>query len=143
MAPAIKAWLLDTEFPHMSTFGGNELGCVATTTVCDITSRPSFRVNVLRLIEQFREGFSHAHFRVNQVGLCMDLFSETMDSYVMTRKEDATTDVADAVLEQIIVTSFGWRRQSPERPKLHDSGGPCPHHPGCQPDGRSWFLGRW
>ncbi len=55
MAPAIKDWFLDTEFPHMSTFGGNELGCVATATVCDITSRPAFRANVQRLIEQFRE----------------------------------------------------------------------------------------
>jgi acetylornithine/succinyldiaminopimelate/putrescine aminotransferase len=86
MAPAIMDWFLDTEFPHMSTFGGNELGCVATATVCDITSRPEFSENVLRLIEQFREGFANAPFRVNQVGLCIGLLSETMDSYEMTRK---------------------------------------------------------
>jgi acetylornithine/succinyldiaminopimelate/putrescine aminotransferase len=86
MAPAIKDWFLDTEFPHMSTFGGNELGCVATATVCDITSRPEFSKNVLRLIEQFREGFANAPFHVNQVGLCMGLLSESMDSYEMTRK---------------------------------------------------------
>jgi acetylornithine/succinyldiaminopimelate/putrescine aminotransferase len=86
MAPAIKDWFLDTEFPHMSTFGGNELGCVATAAVCDITSRPEFSDNVLRLIEQFREGFANAPFRVNQVGLCMGLLSETMDSYEITRK---------------------------------------------------------
>jgi putrescine aminotransferase len=86
MAPAIMDWFLDTEFPHMSTFGGNELGCVATATVCDITSRPEFSENVLRLIEQFREGFANAPFSVNQVGLCMGLVSETMDSYEMTRK---------------------------------------------------------
>jgi acetylornithine/succinyldiaminopimelate/putrescine aminotransferase len=86
MAPAIKDWFLDTEFPHMSTFGGNELGCVATATVCDITSRPEFSTNVLRLIEQFRAGFANAPFRVNQVGLCIGLLSETMDSYEMTRK---------------------------------------------------------
>ncbi len=71
MAPVIKDWFLDTEFPHMSTFGGNELGCVATAAVCDITSRPEFSANVLRLIEQFSEGFANAPFRVNQVGLCM------------------------------------------------------------------------
>jgi acetylornithine/succinyldiaminopimelate/putrescine aminotransferase len=86
MAPAIKDWFLDTEFPHMSTFGGNELGCVATSSVCDITSRPDFSNNVLRLIEQFREGFGNAPFRVNQVGLCMGLLSESMDSFEMTRK---------------------------------------------------------
>jgi putrescine aminotransferase len=86
MAPAIKDWFLDTGFPHMSTFGGNELGCVATAAVCDITSRPGFRANVLRLIEQFREGFAGAPFRVNQVGLCMGLFSETMNSHEMTRR---------------------------------------------------------
>jgi acetylornithine/succinyldiaminopimelate/putrescine aminotransferase len=86
MAPAIKEWFLDTEFPHMSTFGGNELGCVATATVCDITSRPEFGAKVLRLIEQFREGFADAPFHVNQVGLCMGLFSETMGSHEMTRK---------------------------------------------------------
>jgi acetylornithine/succinyldiaminopimelate/putrescine aminotransferase len=86
MAPAIKDWFLDTDFPHMSTFGGNELGCVATSTVCDITSRPEFSENVLRLIGQFREGFANAPFRVNQVGLCMGLLSESMDSYEMTRK---------------------------------------------------------
>ena len=86
MAPAIKDWFLDTEFPHMSTFGGNELGCVATAAVCDITSRPEFSANVLRLIEQFPEGFANASFRVNQVGLCMGLLSDTMDSYEMTRK---------------------------------------------------------
>ena len=86
MAPAIKDWFLDTEFPHMSTFGGNELGCVATATVCDITSRPEFRANVLRLIGQFCEGFADAPFRVNQVGLCMGLFSDTLDSHEMTRR---------------------------------------------------------
>ena len=86
MTPAVKDWFLDTEFPHMSTFGGNELGCVATATVCDITSRPEFSANVLRLIEQFREGFENAPFRVNQVGLCMGLLSETMNSYEMTRQ---------------------------------------------------------
>ncbi|MGB5165732.1 MAG: aminotransferase class III-fold pyridoxal phosphate-dependent enzyme [Woeseiaceae bacterium] len=86
MTPAIKDWFLDTEFPHMSTFGGNELGCVATATVCDITSRPEFSANVLRLIEQFREGFANAPFHVNQVGLCMGLLSESMNSYEMTRK---------------------------------------------------------
>jgi putrescine aminotransferase len=86
MAPAIKEWFLDCEFPHMSTFGGNELGCVATAAVCDITSRPEFVANVHRLIEQFREGFANAPYRVNQVGLCMGLFSETMDAYAMTRK---------------------------------------------------------
>jgi putrescine aminotransferase len=86
MAPSIKDWFLDTEFPHMSTFGGNELGCVATAAVCDITSRPGFVENVLRLIEQFREGFADAPFRVNQVGLCMGLLSDTMDSYEMTRR---------------------------------------------------------
>jgi len=86
MAPSIKDWFLDTEFPHMSTFGGNELGCVATAVVCDITSRPEFVGNVLRLIEQFREGFADAPFRVNQVGLCMGLLSDTMDAYEMTRR---------------------------------------------------------
>jgi putrescine aminotransferase len=86
MAPAIKDWFLDAEFPHMSTFGGNELGCVATAAVCDITSRPAFRANVQRLIEQFREGFSGAPFRVNQVGLCMGLLSDTMHSHEMTRR---------------------------------------------------------
>ncbi|MCW8845734.1 MAG: aminotransferase class III-fold pyridoxal phosphate-dependent enzyme, partial [Gammaproteobacteria bacterium] len=86
MAPSIKDWFLDTEFPHMSTFGGNELGCVATAVVCDITSRPGFVGNVLRLIEQFREGFADAPFRVNQVGLCMGLLSDTMDAYEMTRR---------------------------------------------------------
>jgi putrescine aminotransferase len=86
MAPAIQDWFLDTGFPHMSTFGGNELGCVATAAVCDITSRPGFRANVLRLIEQFREGFANAPFRVNQVGLCMGLFSDTMDAHEMTRR---------------------------------------------------------
>jgi putrescine aminotransferase len=86
MAPAIKAWFQDTGFPHMSTFGGNELGCVATATVCDITSRTGFQANVLRLIEQFREGFANAPFRVNQVGLCMGLLSDTMDAHEMTRR---------------------------------------------------------
>jgi len=86
LAPAIKDWFLDTEFPHMSTFGGNELGCVATAAVCDITSRPEFVANVQRLIEQFREGFANARFRVNQVGLCMGLLSDTLTSYEMTRK---------------------------------------------------------
>jgi acetylornithine aminotransferase len=86
MAPAIKSWFLDSEFPHMSTFGGNELGCVATAAVCDITSRPEFSQNVIRLIEQFREGFADAPFRVNQVGLCMGLLSKTMSSFEMTRK---------------------------------------------------------
>jgi acetylornithine/succinyldiaminopimelate/putrescine aminotransferase len=86
MAPAIKDWFLDAEFPHMSTFGGNELGCVATAAVCDITSRPAFRANVQRLIEQFREGFAGAPFRVNQVGLCMGLLSDTMHSHEMTRR---------------------------------------------------------
>jgi len=86
MAPTIKDWFLDTEFPHMSTFGGNELGCVATAMVCDITSRPDFSNNVLRLIEQFREGFASAPFRVNQVGLCMGLRSGSMDALEMTRK---------------------------------------------------------
>ena len=41
---------------------------------------------MLRLIEQFRAGFANAPFRVNQVGLCIGLLSETMDSYEMTRK---------------------------------------------------------
>ena len=86
MAPAIKEWFLDTEFPHMTTFGGNELGCVATAAVCDITSRPGFVGNVHGLIEQFREGFADAPFHVNQVGLCMGLRSPTMDSYEMTRR---------------------------------------------------------
>jgi len=86
MAPPVKDWFLDTEFPHMSTFGGNELGCVATAAVCDITSRPAFVENVTRLIGQFREGFARAPFRVNQVGLCMGLLSDTMDSYEMTRR---------------------------------------------------------
>jgi acetylornithine/succinyldiaminopimelate/putrescine aminotransferase len=86
MAPSIKDWFLDTEFPHMSTFGGNELGCVATVAVCDITSRPEFSANVLRLIEQFRTGFADAPFRVNQVGLCMGLVSETMSAFEMTRR---------------------------------------------------------
>jgi len=86
MAPAIRDWFFDTAFPHMSTFGGNELGCVATAAVCDITSRADVSNNVLRLIEQFREGFSNAPFHVNQVGLCMGLLSAEMDSHEMTRK---------------------------------------------------------
>ena len=68
MEPDIKAWFLDSDFPHVSTFGGSELGCVATAAVCDITSRPEFSANVRRLIEQFREGFASAPFTVNQVG---------------------------------------------------------------------------
>jgi len=86
MEPGIKAWFLDSEFPHVSTFGGSELGCVATAAVCDITSRPEFSANVRRLIEQFREGFENAPFKVNQVGLCMGLLSDSMDSYEMTRR---------------------------------------------------------
>jgi putrescine aminotransferase len=86
MEPGIKAWFLDSEFPHVSTFGGSELGCVATAAVCDITSRPEFSTNVRRLIEQFREGFANAPFKVNQVGLCMGLLSDSMDSYEMTRR---------------------------------------------------------
>ena len=86
MEPEIKAWFLDSEFPHVSTFGGSELGCVATAAVCDITSRPEFSANVRRLIEQFREGFENAPFKVNQVGLCMGLLSDSMDSYEMTRR---------------------------------------------------------
>jgi putrescine aminotransferase len=86
MAPALKEWFLDTDFPNVSTFGGNELGCVATATVCDITAQPAFAAHVQDLSTQFREGFSDAAFNVNQVGLCMGLISNTMDAFTMTRR---------------------------------------------------------
>lgn len=86
MAPAVKDWFFDTEFPHSSTFGGNELGCIATTTVCDITARPTFQANVLQRIQQFKEGFKGASFRVNQNGLCMGLVSDSMTNVEMTQR---------------------------------------------------------
>ena len=86
MAPAVKDWFIAADFPNVSTFGGSELGCVATSAVCDLTSSADFTNNVRRLIEQFREGFANAQFKVNQVGLCMGLLSDSMDSFTMTRK---------------------------------------------------------
>jgi acetylornithine/succinyldiaminopimelate/putrescine aminotransferase len=86
MAPATKQWFFDAEFPHMSTFGGNELGCVATAKVCDITMSAPLKANVNRLSEQFRQGFRGAPFRVNQNGLCMGLIGDGIDNVAMTRK---------------------------------------------------------
>ena len=86
MAPAIQQWFQSVDFPNMSTFGGSELGCVATAAVCDITARPGFKANVKRLITQFKEGFAGAPFALNQTGLCMGLLSTTMDAFEMTRR---------------------------------------------------------
>lgn len=86
MAPEMKEWFLDTKFPHASTFGGNELGCVATAKVCDMTMASGFLEHVVSLARQFREGFERAPFRVNQNGLCMGLVSDQMDHIEMTKK---------------------------------------------------------
>jgi len=85
MAPTLKEWFFETEFPHMSTFGGNELGCVATAKVCDITMRPAFLSNVNRLARQFAEGFKGAAFKVTQNGLCMGIHSDRYSNIEMTR----------------------------------------------------------
>ena len=86
MAPELKAWFLDTAFPHASTFAGNELGCVATHKVCELTMAPGFLERVRSLSQQFSEGFRSAPFKVNRNGLCMALVADGMDHLDMTRR---------------------------------------------------------
>ena len=86
LAPEVKAWFFDTAIPHSSTFGGNELGCVATAKVCDLTMAPGFLEHVNALAEQFAEGLRGGPYKVNQHGLCMGIMSETMGKMEMTTK---------------------------------------------------------
>ncbi|MBT8079283.1 MAG: aminotransferase class III-fold pyridoxal phosphate-dependent enzyme [Gammaproteobacteria bacterium] len=85
-APEMRDWFLDTTFPHASTFGGNELGCVATAKVCDLTMAPGFLEHVSSLAEQFQQGFRGAPFELNQNGLCMGILAEGPDQIAMTKK---------------------------------------------------------
>lgn len=86
LAPAIKEWFHATSYPHSSTFAGNELGCVASCKVCDITMAPGFLERVTALAKQFSVGLQGAGFRVNQNGLCMGLVSDHLDNTTMTSK---------------------------------------------------------
>ena len=86
MAPEVGDWFLDTDMPHDSTFGGNELASIATSAMCDVTSKTAFNQKVALLIEQFRSGFRGAPYRVNQIGMCMGLIDERMSNSDMTRK---------------------------------------------------------
>lgn len=85
-APAVRDWFFDTAFPHASTFGGNELGCVAAAKVCDLTLAPGFLEHVNALAIQFREGLRGAPFELNQNGLCMGLIAEGPEHIEMTKR---------------------------------------------------------
>jgi len=86
MSRKLRDWFVETPFPHSSTFGGNELGCIATQVVVQETMDPAFVANTGRLIEQFAEGLRDAPFTVSQNGLCMGLTSTTLDNVAMTRR---------------------------------------------------------
>ena len=86
MNERVRDWFFEAEFPHMSTFGGNELGCVATLEVCRITRDPVFLARVRALAARFRDGFRGAPFRLNQIGMCMGLVSEGRTGAEMTRR---------------------------------------------------------
>ena len=86
LAPEVKEWFFDTAIPHSSTFGGNELGCVATAKVCDLTMAPAFLEHVNALSEQFAEGLRGGPYQVNQHGLCMGILSQEMGKMEMTAR---------------------------------------------------------
>ena len=86
LAPEMKEWFFDTAIPHSSTFGGNELGCVATAKVCDLTMAPGFLDHVNALAVQFAEGLRGGPYRINQHGLCMGILSEEMGKMEMTAR---------------------------------------------------------
>ncbi|HEX5614623.1 MAG TPA: aminotransferase class III-fold pyridoxal phosphate-dependent enzyme [Acidimicrobiia bacterium] len=60
-------------FVHVSTFGGAELGCVAASTVLDITTEPGFLARVRELGARFEAGFAGLPFALRRRGLTMGL----------------------------------------------------------------------
>lgn len=52
------AWLQESGWGHVSTFGGSELGCRVAERVLEITTRPSVAAHVETLIGRFDAGLS-------------------------------------------------------------------------------------
>jgi acetylornithine/succinyldiaminopimelate/putrescine aminotransferase len=73
LKPEHYKWLCDDYMGHYTTFGGNELGCVATAVTCDIIMEPGFLEHVRALAKRFAEGFQDAPFELSHRGLCMGL----------------------------------------------------------------------
>lgn len=70
MKPELFQWMADDALlPHYTTFGGNELGCVATVATCDVVTAPGFLDHVNELALHFSEGFASLPFGTTQRGL--------------------------------------------------------------------------
>ena len=71
LAPAVYQWYSTQERMHLSTFGGDELGCVVAESVAQTVSDPAFLAHVRTLAALFRDGFDGAPFELRQRGLVM------------------------------------------------------------------------
>lgn len=73
MSQEIYSWFASVFQGHQTTFGGSELGCVATSATLDVVLAPGFLANVQARAQQFYDGFQGASFGVTGVGLCLGL----------------------------------------------------------------------
>ncbi len=73
MSQPIYDWFASAFQGHQTTFGGSELGCVATSATLDVVQAPGFLDNVNSLAQQFFDGFQGASFGVTGAGLCLGL----------------------------------------------------------------------
>jgi acetylornithine/succinyldiaminopimelate/putrescine aminotransferase len=86
-------WLHEYGWGHVSTFGGSELGCSVAQKVLEITTRPTVRANVTRLISFFRSGLADILERqdylteVRQTGLLIGLRVDHPDGAVYLQQE--------------------------------------------------------
>ncbi len=73
MTPVMHAFFDEHPFVHISTYGGAELGCVATLAVLDIIEAPDFLARVRRVGERFEAEFANLPFTLRRRGLFMGL----------------------------------------------------------------------
>jgi acetylornithine/succinyldiaminopimelate/putrescine aminotransferase len=112
LKPEHYRWLGDDYLGHYTTFGGNELGCVATAVTCDVIMEPGFLEHVRAVAKRFADGFADAPFELSQRGLCMGLMlPEPRNSEVVRRLYESGVIVAGGLPDVVqlrvpLVVSF-------------------------------------
>ncbi len=73
MTDDVHRFTSEQPFSHVSTFGGSELGCVATAEVLDIVTDPAFLARVLEVGERIGDGLDGGPFEIRRRGMLTGL----------------------------------------------------------------------
>ena len=83
----LESFFEEHPFSYVSTFGGAEIGCVATSAVMDQVSAPGFLERVAELGERFERALSGLPFELRRFGMTMGLKFEHEQGGVLAAKK--------------------------------------------------------